>query len=117
MSETLNGQEVFENIEEKLSNAEIEKDYSITEQELLGKTIKSTEIYESLNNEQKKISKEEKEMRRKAIANGIALNALGGGPEPTGIALEMYEKYIEGEFTFEELEHQLIKMFIKVDKL
>lgn len=49
MGEELNGKEVFKSIEDKLLNAEIEKDYRITEQDLMNKTIKSIEVYEQLN--------------------------------------------------------------------
>ncbi len=63
-----------------------------------------------------KISEEEKALRRKAIADGMALNAVSGGPQPQGLALELYDKYIEGEFSFEELEQGLIAMYTQVDK-
>ena len=62
-----------------------------------------------------KISEEEKARRRKAINNGIALNSLDG-IAPDEWALAMYEKYIEGEFTFEKLEQQLIEILTKTDK-
>ena len=48
MSEKLSGEEVFKIVEEKLLDAELEKDYSITEKELIERTIKSNELYETL---------------------------------------------------------------------
>lgn len=58
-----------------------------------------------------RISEEEKTLRRKQILEGLALNALGAGPQPSPEAMDLYDQYCEGEFDHEELTKRLISRY------
>ena len=53
-----------------------------------------------------------KEQRRKEIQEGLALNSLDGA-EPSLEAKAIYEEYINGSITFEELKLKLINRYRK----
>lgn len=57
------------------------------------------------------ISQEEKEKRKKQLEFGLGMNALGGGPPPSGYALELAQEYIEGRMEVDEIVKILVEKY------
>lgn len=57
------------------------------------------------------ISQEEKEKRKKQLEFGIAISSLGGGPPPSGYALELAQEYIEGRMEVDEIIKILVEKY------
>lgn len=57
------------------------------------------------------ISQEEKEKRKKQLEFGLGMNALGGGPPPSGYAMELAQEYINGEKEVDEIVKILVEKY------
>lgn len=53
-----------------------------------------------------------KEERQKRLNGAIAIQLTGGG-EPTPKAMELYQKYIDGEMELEEIRQEILKNYKK----
>lgn len=53
-----------------------------------------------------------KEERQKRINGAIAIQSTGGGL-PTPKAMELYQKYIDGEMELEEIRQEILKNYVK----
>ncbi len=53
-----------------------------------------------------------KEERQKRINGAIAIQSTGGGL-PTPKAMELYQRYIDGEMELEEIRQEILKNYVK----
>lgn len=65
---------------------------------------------EFMNKEPWLIKNSTKEERQKRINGAIAIQSTGGGL-PTPKAMELYQKYIDGEMELEEIKEKIIEMY------
>lgn len=63
-----------------------------------------------MNKEPWLIKNSTKEERQKRINGAIAIQSTGGGL-PTPKAMELYQKYIDGEMELEEIKEKIIEMY------
>lgn len=67
---------------------------------------------EVTGNEPWLINNSTKEERQKRINGAIAIQSTGGGL-PTPKAMELYQKYIDGEMEIEEIRQEILKNYKK----